>query len=64
MDVTTVDLTGLPDGGRGVRAGAEATIISDDPSAANCVEALAAIAGTIPYEITCRLGSRIVRRLV
>ncbi len=57
MDQTIVDLTDLP----AVAVGDEVEIISPDPSAPHSVEALARLAGTIPYEITCRLGQRVRR---
>lgn len=59
MDQMSVDLTDVP----GAKVGDEAEIISPDRSAPNSVENLARIAGTIPYEIVCRLGQRISRRL-
>jgi alanine racemase len=37
------------------------TVISEDPRQPNSVEGLARLAETIPYEITCQLGSRIRR---
>lgn len=64
MDLTTVDLTDLPEGGRAVRAGDEVTIISNRRSDANSVEGLARLADTIPYEITCRLSLRVRRELI
>ena len=57
MDQTTVDLTGVDD----VRVGDPITIIDDDPTAPNCVEAVARKLGTIPYEITCLIGTRVQR---
>ncbi|MCG3177747.1 MAG: Alanine racemase 1 [Phycisphaerae bacterium] len=64
MDLTTIDLTDLPDGGRGVRAGATVTVISEHAADANSVEKLARLADTIPYEITTSLGTRVRRVLV
>jgi alanine racemase len=52
MDQMTVDVTDIPD----VQVGDEVEIISSDPQAPNCVENLARLADTIPYEITCHLG--------
>jgi alanine racemase len=52
MDQMTVDVTDIHD----VQVGDEVEIISSDPSAPNCVENLARLADTIPYEITCHLG--------
>jgi len=60
MDQTIVDLTDAPS----ARVGDEVEIISNDPSAPHSVENLARLAGTIPYEITCRLGRRVKRILV
>lgn len=58
MDQVIVDVTDVP----GATVGDEVEIISSDPEAPHSVESLARLAGTIPYEITCRLGER-VRRL-
>ena len=55
MDQIIVDLTDAPD----VKIGQRVTLISPDPAAANSVMNLARLAGTIPYEITSRLGRRI-----
>ena len=52
MDQMTVDVTDIPD----VQGGAEVEVISSDPTAPNCVESLARLADTVPYEITCHLG--------
>jgi len=60
MDQTIIDLTDVPE----ARCGDEVEIISSDPSAPHSVEALARLAGTIPYEITCHLGNRVTRTLV
>jgi len=60
MDQTIVDLTDAPE----ARVGDEVEIISPDPKAPNSVENLARLAGTIPYEITCRIGLRVRRVLV
>jgi alanine racemase len=60
MDQIVVDLTELEE----VSVGQEIEVLAADADAANSVEALAALAGTIPYEILCRLGQRIERRLV
>lgn len=60
MDQVVIDLTGIPQ----AQVGDEVEIISNDPSAINSVENLARLAHTIPYEITCRLGNRIRRKLV
>jgi alanine racemase len=57
MDQTIIELTGLP----GVKVGDEVEIISADAAAPNSVESLASLAGTISYEIMCRLGPRVRR---
>lgn len=60
MDQITIDLTDVPN----AQIGDEVEIISTDPQAPNCVENLARLADTIPYEITCRLGHHINHILV
>lgn len=60
MDQIIVDLSDIPR----AAVGDEVEIISNDPAAPNSVENLARLAGTIPYEITCRLGRRVRRTLV
>jgi alanine racemase len=60
MDQMTVDVTDIPDAGVGV----EVEVISSDPTAPNCVENLARLADTIPYEITCHLGHNMRHQLV
>ncbi len=60
MDQMTVDVTDIPD----VKVGDEVEIISSDPAAPNCVENLARLADTIPYEITCHLGHNMRHVLV
>ncbi|MGA2265933.1 MAG: alanine racemase [Phycisphaerae bacterium] len=60
MDQVVIDLAGCP----AARVGDEVEIISADPAAPHSVESLARLAGTIPYEITCRLGRRVRRVLV
>lgn len=60
MDQTILDLTDTPD----AAVGDEVEIISPDPSAPNSVEHIARLCGTIPYEVTCRLGGRVRRVLV
>ena len=57
MDQTIIELTSLP----GAKVGDEVEIISADGSAPNSVESLASLAGTINYEIMCRLGPRVRR---
>lgn len=60
MDQMTVDVTDIPD----VKVGDDVEVISSDPEAPNCVENLARLAGTIPYEITCHLGHNMRHQLV
>jgi alanine racemase len=58
MDLTTIDLGQVPM----AAIGDEVTVLDNDPLSAASVYKLAAWADTIPYEIFCRIGSR-VRRL-
>lgn len=60
MDQTIVDLTDVPS----ARVGDEVEIFSADPAAPHSVENLARLAGTIPHEVTCRLGGRVKKVLV
>jgi alanine racemase len=60
MDQMTVDVTDVAD----VKVGDLVEVISSDPHAPNCVENLARLAGTIPYEITCHLGHNMRHQLV
>jgi alanine racemase len=60
MDQTVIDLTDAPR----AAVGDEVEIISPDPAAPHRVENLARLAGTIPYEMLCRLGRRVRRTLV
>lgn len=60
MDQAIIDLSEVPD----AAVGDVVDILSPDVSAPNSVENLAKLAGTIPYEITCRLGRRVRRVLV
>jgi len=60
MDQTIVDLTDAPS----AAVGDEVEIISPHPADPHSVEGLARLAGTIPYEVTCRLGDRVRRKLV
>ncbi len=57
MDYTTVDVTDIPD----TTVGDEVTIIGASGRKRITVESLARTIGTIPYEITSRLGKRIGR---
>ncbi|MFN8059630.1 MAG: alanine racemase [Vicinamibacterales bacterium] len=56
MDMTTVDVTGL-----GVEPGDEVVILGRQGSARIGVGDMAEAIGTIPYELLCRVGTRIER---
>ncbi|HEV7299089.1 MAG TPA: alanine racemase [Tepidisphaeraceae bacterium] len=58
MDMLTVDLTDLPT----PTVGDDVTLLDSDPLSPASIYAVAERAGTIPYEILCRIGPR-VRRL-
>ena len=57
MDYLSVDLTPAP----WAAAGDSATLLDDDPLSRCSVYALAEQAGTIPYEIFCNIGPRVLR---
>lgn len=57
MDYTTVDLGDIPE----AQVGDTATVLDCDPLSPASVYALADLAGTIPYELFSRIGSRIPR---
>lgn len=57
MDYATVDVTDVP----GTRVGDVVTLIGRDGAAAIGAEELAERGGTIPYEVTCRIGQRVGR---
>lgn len=57
MDMTMIDLTQIHD----ALPGDEVTILDDDPASPASVYRLARQANTIPYEVFCRIGSRIHR---
>jgi alanine racemase len=57
MDFTTIDLAAAPS----AVVGDEVTVLDNNPIAPNSVYRLAEIAGTIPYEIFCRIGQRVAR---
>ncbi len=56
MDMVTLDVTGIP-----VEPGDEAVIIGSQDDERIDVREMAASIGTIPYEILCRIGTRIQR---
>src|SRR5207248_1625780 len=57
MDLTTIDLSQVPM----ACIGDEVTLLDSDPLSAASVYQLAKWADTIPYEIFCRIGSRVRR---
>lgn len=57
MDLTVVDLTGVPEPG----PGAVATLIGRDGAEEITAEEVASLAGTISYEILTGLGPRLPR---
>jgi alanine racemase len=57
MDLTTIDLHDVPM----ARIGDEVILMDDDPLSPASAYELARIGGTIPYEIFCRIGSRVRR---
>ncbi len=57
MDLTSVDVTAIPD----VRPGDKAVLFSRDPKAPNSVENLACLIDTIPYTLTCGVSKRVTR---
>jgi alanine racemase len=57
MDYTTIDVSDIPD----VTVGEEVTVIGTSGRRRIAVEDLARAIGTIPYEITARLGRRVAR---
>lgn len=56
MDMITVDVTGMP-----VRVGDEVVLIGRQQAEAVTVVEMADTAGTIPYELLCRVGARVER---
>ena len=56
MDMTTLDVTGLD-----VSTGDEVVIVGEQGSESIDVREIAAAIGTIPYELLCRVGTRIER---
>ncbi|MEW6071118.1 MAG: alanine racemase [Planctomycetota bacterium] len=57
MDYTTVDVTRIP----GVRLGDLVTLLGRDGAREIRVEDIARMAGTIPYDVTCSIGKRVLR---
>jgi alanine racemase len=56
MDMTTIDVTGME-----VSTGDEVVIVGEQGSEAIGMREIAASIGTIPYELLCRVGTRIER---
>jgi alanine racemase len=56
MDMTMIDVTGMA-----VSPGDEVVIIGSQGDESIGVREMAAAIGTIPYELLCRVGSRIER---
>lgn len=61
MDQTIVDLTEPIINGVDIKQGTEVTVIDNDRSAVNSVEAIAKKMDSIPYEVVTHLGDRILR---
>jgi alanine racemase len=57
MDLTTVDLTELPN----VTIGQEVTVLDNDPKSTLSARSLAAQTDTIPYEVLTSIGARVDR---
>ena len=57
MDMTTIDVTGLD-----VHTGDEVVIVGEQQGAEIGMREIAASIGTIPYELLCRVGTRIERQ--
>jgi alanine racemase len=57
MDLTVIDLKNAPQ----AMVGDDVTVLDDDPVSPASVYRIAELAGTIPYEILCRVGRRVRR---
>ena len=57
MDMTMVDVTRVPD----VRVGDEAVLIGRQGAEEITADEIAALTGTISYEVLCRVGARVPR---
>ncbi len=57
MDLTVIDLQNAPQ----AMVGDDVTVMDDDPVSPASVYRIAELAGTIPYEILCRIGTRVRR---
>jgi alanine racemase len=56
MDMTTIDVTGMD-----VSTGDDVVIVGEQDRESIGVREIAASIGTIPYELLCRVGTRINR---
>ena len=57
MDLSTIDVTDVT----GVEIGDEVVLIGRQGGEEMGASEMAALAGTIPYEILCRIGGRVTR---
>ena len=57
MDVTTIDVTGIP----GVQIGEEVALIGRQGGRKLTAWDMADLLGTIPYEVLCNIGKRVPR---
>ena len=57
MDYTSVDVSDVP----GVGPGERVTLLGADGGARIRAEEIAALAGTVPYDVTCSIGKRVER---
>ena len=60
MDITLVDVTGIP----GAEIGSEAIILGQSQHCSVTADDHARFAGTIPYEILCSISKRVPRQYV
>ena len=57
MDYTSIDVSDVP----GVGPGERVTLLGADGGARIRAEEIAALAGTVPYDVTCSIGKRVER---
>jgi alanine racemase len=57
MDLTTIDLSHTT----ALAAGGEVTLLGTEGSASLDAEQIASVAGTISYDVLCRIGARVRR---
>jgi alanine racemase len=58
MDLTSIDVTDI----EGVMIGDEVVIIGSQGNLRIGADTMAAIAGTVPYEVLCNIGKRVPRK--